>query len=1119
MFKNITLKLLSLSVALSCVQANAGVTNGTPVNAATTNAAFMDKNTTTTFTTAIANIIGGIETKSAIDAASTGANQSVTLTAPITIYTNVSLSSINNITLANRQNASLITVRNNTGGVLTLVNNSGGTASLRILTGTGANLALPDASAASMYYDTVNAKWQVVSMAGADVSASNIAAGTLALARGGTGQVTKAAAFDALAPCTSGGGGLIQYGSGTNSCLTTAIGDLGKPLVSSGALSGNTWATLTVLGGGSGLATRTAHALQVGNGTTAVTQVGPSSSTAFPLVSAGSSADPAYSLLTVAGGGSGLATLTAHSIQVGAGTSNITQLGTGTTGQALLSAGSGSDPAWSTPTYPSASGSAGKVLRADGTNNLYSTFTIPDTFATGDIPVATGTNVLGVVAGGTSGYVLTANGAGVAPTYQAATGGSGGVNFITNPGAEIDTSGWAAYALTEAVTFTDAGDLVTLSAHGLSTGTAISFSVITTTTGISINTTYYVIYASTSTFQVASSLANAQAGTALALTTNGSGTVLKSIPMTGTGGSPTVTWTRSTSSPLTNTASFLFTKDAANRMGEGASADFTIDSASQAKVLSIDFDYVVASGTFVAGSSGVNSDIQLAVYDITNAVMIQPSTFKLFASTTAPPSHFSSTFQTASNSTSYRLIFYVSTNSASAYTVKFDTVTVAPSKYIYGTPITDWQSWTPTGLMTTNTGYAGLWRRVGDSMEAIVRLSFTGAPNSVNADVSLPSGYSIDTAKLVNTSVGLSPFGIANGHDSGNAHVGVIVYSTTTAVRAFGDDASGSWTQAVPFTVGNGDFFEYHFTVPILGWSSSVQMSDNADTRVVAGAINLGGGVALATSGTDTLVPSMNITHDTHGMCNTTTRLCTIGVSGYYKISFGMWYTNNATGRRSVSVAKNSSIILQGAQVLGQSGFETGVTGSGTLLLAAGDTLGLWYRQDSGGSLNTAGSSATNFMSFEKVSGPSAIAATEFIGARYTNTAGTSIANTGTPAAVPFATKDYDTHGIFVTDTATITAAGKYKISCTINWASSTWALSNAHGVIIYKNGAVKKQGPTGIMGGASVGGVGDSVDAQLDLVAGDAIKCDAYNTRTAGATTLNTTADYNSFEIQRVGL
>lgn len=72
-----------------------------------------------------------------------------------------------------------------------------------------------------------------------------------------------------------------------------------------------------------------------------------------------------------------------------------------------------------------------------------------------------------------------------------------------------------------AVTFTDVGDLVTLNNHGLSDGDEVSFSTITSTTGIVINTIYYVVGSTTNTFQVASSVG----GSALPLTTNGSGTV------------------------------------------------------------------------------------------------------------------------------------------------------------------------------------------------------------------------------------------------------------------------------------------------------------------------------------------------------------------------------------------------------------------------------------------------------------------------------------------------------------------------------------------------------------------------------------------------------------------
>jgi surface protein len=74
-------------------------------------------------------------------------------------------------------------------------------------------------------------------------------------------------------------------------------------------------------------------------------------------------------------------------------------------------------------------------------------------------------------------------------------------------------------ASTNSVTFTDAGDLVNWTAHGLQNGTAVSFSSITSTTGISINTIYYVVNKAADNFQVSSTVG----GSALALTTNGSG--------------------------------------------------------------------------------------------------------------------------------------------------------------------------------------------------------------------------------------------------------------------------------------------------------------------------------------------------------------------------------------------------------------------------------------------------------------------------------------------------------------------------------------------------------------------------------------------------------------------
>lgn len=69
------------------------------------------------------------------------------------------------------------------------------------------------------------------------------------------------------------------------------------------------------------------------------------------------------------------------------------------------------------------SGSAGQVLQG-GTKPSFSTATYPSTVTKGDVLVASANNVVDVVSGATTlGYVLTANGAGTAPSFQAASSG------------------------------------------------------------------------------------------------------------------------------------------------------------------------------------------------------------------------------------------------------------------------------------------------------------------------------------------------------------------------------------------------------------------------------------------------------------------------------------------------------------------------------------------------------------------------------------------------------------------------------------------------------------------------------------------------------------------------
>lgn len=75
-----------------------------------------------------------------------------------------------------------------------------------------------------------------------------------------------------------------------------------------------------------------------------------------------------------------------------------------------------------------------------------------------------------------------------------------------------------------AVTFTDAGDLVGLTAHGFAVGDVVVFPTIVTTTGATVNTPYFVkTVPDANSFTVSAT----SGGSTLALTTNGTGTVIR----------------------------------------------------------------------------------------------------------------------------------------------------------------------------------------------------------------------------------------------------------------------------------------------------------------------------------------------------------------------------------------------------------------------------------------------------------------------------------------------------------------------------------------------------------------------------------------------------------------
>lgn len=287
-------------------------------------------------------------------------------------------------------------------------------------------------------------------------------------------------------------------------------------------------------------------------------------------------------------------------------------------------------------------------------------------------------------------------------------------------------------------------------------------------------------------------------------------------PVDGTGGTVSTTCTRTTSSPLSGEGSFLYTPAA---LGEGCSASFAIDSKDQGRVLQLSFDYSVVSGTYT------DDDTTIWIVETSAPAAIQPAPYKL--KKTGIIEHFSTEFQTSSSSATYRVLIHQATSGTAV--LKFDNFQLGPQAKLYGSAVTDWVSYTPTGSWVSGCTYAGKYRRIGDSLEADVTISTSGAVTGATLLIDIPSGLTIDTAKL-SSGTPSSALGYGQAIDSATSGYNIQVYysDTNSVIALYQSSASGlqsAVNQASPFTFASGDVVTVKFKVPIVGWSSSQIMS------------------------------------------------------------------------------------------------------------------------------------------------------------------------------------------------------------------------------------------------------------------------------------------------------
>lgn len=141
-------------------------------------------------------------------------------------------------------------------------------------------------------------------------------------------------------------------------------------------------------------------------------------------------------------------------------------------------------------------------------------------------------------------------------------------------------------------------------------------------------------------------------------------------PVDGTGGSPGITLTRNTVGEIAGIADFKITKPAADHQGEGASANFDIDTANRGKLHRLVVKILTSDANYVTGDIGF-----YVIGDRDGSpTLITPNNVQWSAGGSIQT--FTADFTASAIADEHRLCFHIRTTNALGWAVQFDDVSI-----------------------------------------------------------------------------------------------------------------------------------------------------------------------------------------------------------------------------------------------------------------------------------------------------------------------------------------------------------------------------------------------------------------------------------------------------------